>query len=119
MPRPKLSCPESSDTGAYKLSWGESGRDLYTVFETGPDNQRRVLYEGSDGATTVSGRTEGLYTYEAHGTSPGARSSCEVDVAPPSLALAFSLFAVGLLVTASTVALIIWGHRRHRRNEIG
>lgn len=113
----RLDCPETSDTGAFRISWTDDG--VHTLIEQAPGGGSRPIYEGPDTATTVSGREPGIYQYTVHGASPGASAHCEVEVAPPSLTLALALFCAGLGITAATVALIIWGHRRHERGEIG
>ncbi len=118
-----LSCPAAAnDTGAYRLSWeGPEGAE-YRLTESAGDGSR-IVYEGPDTASTVTGRDEGTYTYRlevlAPGGTPGSSTSCTVDVAPPALSLAFGLFGLGLVICLATVTLITRGHRRHRRGELG
>ena len=82
----------------------------------------KTLYEGPDLASTVTGRAEGTYAYQVAvvgAAGPRWSASCHVEVAPPSLGLAFGLMAIGLLVVLATITLIVRGHRAHRRGEIG
>jgi hypothetical protein len=121
---PTLTCPaDPSTTGAYQLSWQGSGGAEFQLEERGEAGDFEILYSGPDVASTVTGRGEGEYTYrvtELVAEGPGATSEpCVVAVEPPSLGLALALFAVGLAVTGSTVALILRGHAAHRRGEIG
>jgi hypothetical protein len=114
------SCPELSDTGAYRIAWPdapvEEGQTV-RVEENGA-----LLYEGIEDATTVSGRPAGQYIYRVgvvdSAGDPSWLESCRVTVSPPSLGLAFSLFGVGLLVFAATLLVVVRGHRAHRRGEL-
>jgi hypothetical protein len=118
----ELACPTApNDTGAYRLAWQGPEGAVYRLTETAGEAPR-TLYEGPDLATTVTGRTAGLYTYRLETLSPAAgpdAASCVVEVAPPPLALAFGLFGVGLALCLATISLIVRGHRRHRRGELG
>jgi hypothetical protein len=112
MPGPNLSCPESSDTGAYRIAWTAAEGSSVRVEENA-----ELLYEGRDLAATVSGRPAGQYVYRAVVVEDGGglgpwSESCTVVVSPPSLALAFALFGVGLVVFLSLVAVVVRGHRR-------
>lgn len=118
-----LSCPAAAnDTGAYRLSWQGPEGATFRLTET-DGAASRVLYEGPDVASTVTGRPAGSYTYRleilSSGGTPGSATSCLVDVAPPSLSLAFALFGVGLGICLATIGLIGRGHRRHRRGALG
>ena len=119
MPDLTLSCPSStSTTGAYRLSWtGEEGTTFQLV-ENGD-----VLYQGTETATTVSGRPEGDYVYQVSILGAEGATSwsdpCEVTVTPPPLELAFGLFGLGLAVFVAVAITILRGHRAHRRGGIG
>lgn len=118
-----LSCPAvANDTGAYRLSWGGPEGAEYRLTESAGDSGR-IVYEGADTASTVTGRDQGTYTYRLEVLEPGGTTasptSCTVEVAPPPLALAFGLFGLGLFICLATVTLVTRGHRRHRRGELG
>ena len=73
--------------------------------------------------STVTGRREGDYHYQVGVLQDGKVShwseGCTVLVRPYSLSLAFTFFAFGLVVTLATIALVVKGHRAHRRGELG
>lgn len=113
-----LDCPGStSDTGAYRIAWtGLGDGDVVRLEENGA-----VLYEGNQAATTVSGRPAGDYVYRIGVVEAGNvawADECTISVAPPPLALAFFLFGVGTVVFASLLAVVVRGHRAHRRGEL-
>lgn len=114
-----LACPsEASATGAYRLSWEDVAGARFRLTEGDA-----VLYEGDQAATTVSGRPAGTYAYrlvavDAAGAETVA-GSCIVAVAPPSPALTAGLMGAGFVVFAATTALVLRGHRAHRRGELG
>jgi hypothetical protein len=106
----ELHCPSRpSDTGAYRIAWsGAHGRPVRV------EENETPLYQGVDDATTVSGRPSGEYVYRialAESGDPRWAATCTVQVSPPSLTLAFSLFGVGLVVFLALVAVIVRGHR--------
>lgn len=110
---------ESSDTGSYRLSWS-SGGDLEVTLEeaTRADfADARTLYRGVDGATVVSGRFDGVYHYRARRGAGAWSAPVAVTVAHHPLAEALAYLAVGAVVFVATVALIVGGHLRHRREH--
>jgi hypothetical protein len=117
---PTIQCPEDpSNTGAYRISWKGSDGAVYRLEENGVR-----LYQGPHDASTVTGREAGIYDYrvgildDAGQEVQSWSQSCRVEVAPPSLALALTLFSLGLVVFLSTLILIVRGHRKHRRGEL-
>jgi hypothetical protein len=132
MAAPTITCPEGAGTlegasrgGDYQISWsGSEGASFRLVeLEAGaPIDSSVVLYEGPQRASTVTGRAEGDYGYavaELGGDQALWSEICQVKVRPYPLTLAFTFFAFGLLVTLATVALIVRGHRAHKRGAIG
>jgi len=118
-----VQCPGGSDTGAFRIAWQGPDGATFRLVEQSPHGGEKTLYEGSELASTVSGRGAGVYSYRVGVAQPGAVASwsapCTVQVAPPSFALALSFFATGLLICAATIFVIIRGHRAHRRGELG
>ena len=114
---PTLECPGgASDTGAYRIAWSGADGSPVRLEENGS-----IVYEGSQDATTVSGRPAGEYVYRVGVVRDGGVSwadACTVTVAPPSLALAFTFFGMGLAVFASLLVVVVRGHRAHRRGEL-
>lgn len=110
---------ETSDTGSYQLTWSAEGPRAVTVQEaTRADfSDASTLYRGGDGATVVSGRFDGVYHYRARRGAGPWSDPIEVTVAHHSLTEAFAYLGVGAIVFLATVALILGGHRRHRREH--
>lgn len=125
-----ITCPSGADTpegaskgGDYALSWiGPKGGEFQLV-ETPAGGEPLTLYQGQELGSAVTGRAEGDYQYNVglveHGQVTTWSEPCRVLVTPYSLPVAFSFFAFGLIVTLSTIALVVSGHRAHRRGEIG
>lgn len=135
-----LTCPGgdtpegANETGAFVLSWKGADGAQYRLVEAPTRDALttgRVLYEGPDVATTVTGRTEGPHWYAvgrlepstADAPSPsvvGAWSEpCLVLVRPYPLEVAGIFFAFGLVVSVATALLVVRGHRAHKRGSIG
>ena len=74
----------------------------------------QLVYEGPNTATTLTGRVEGTYVYVVEAGETQS-DPCAIEVAPPSLGLAFGLFAIGLVVFAATLAVILFGSGATRR----
>lgn len=124
-----VTCPEGTDTeedanrdGAYKISWDVPEGVTTRLIETSAGGVVTV-YEGPDHATTITGRREGDYLYQLaivrDGLALDPGQGCLVKVRPYPIEVAFAFFAAGLLVTLLTAALVVVGHRAHRRGELG
>lgn len=116
-------CPGApSDTGAFRLSWTGGDNATYRV-EQVDHGKSTLIYQGPDTATTITGQREGKVSYRVGVVDNGRVSAwsktCTVRVQPPATWLAFTLFAVGALVTLCTIIAIVRGHRAHRAGEIG
>lgn len=113
--------PERSSDGVFQLEWTRPGR-VRIEQATRPDfGDAVVVYEGADRATTVTGRVDGLYHYRLIALDPLDASagdeahhaaSLQVEVSHHPLSRALAFFALGFLVFASTVVLIVQGDRR-------
>ncbi|SEQ49052.1 hypothetical protein SAMN05421693_13615 [Ectothiorhodospira magna] len=106
--------------GYYQLRWGLEGADgtLYRLEESRYDDFRqvRVLYEGADRATVISGRSDGIFHYRVRATvADGGHSPWSeplmVTVAHHSLGQALTLFLTGAVVFLATIALIVTGRK--------
>jgi hypothetical protein len=124
-----IACPAGADTaegarksGDYAIGWSGPEGANYRLVEHAADG-KDILYEGPQLGSTVTGRLEGDYHYEVGLLEGGDvthwSERCTVKVDPYPLSLALTFFAFGLVVTVATVALVIRGHRAHRRGEIG
>lgn len=126
MAKPKIQCPAApSDTGAYHISWEGPEEGSFRLVErpSAESKDGTLLYEGTEKASTITGREEGVYWYQVgllvEEDSLLWSEPCQVRVEPPPLWLAAFLFSVGVLICLATVALIVRGHRAHRRGELG
>lgn len=124
-----VTCPQGAGTdeganrsGAYAISWEAPEGVVTRLTETSAQGVV-TLYEGPDRATSVTGRKEGDYHYQVAQVRDGlaleASAGCRVLVRPYPLEVAVGFFAVGMAVTLLTVALVVHGHRAHKRGEIG
>jgi hypothetical protein len=108
----EISCPPAiSETGAFRISWDGSEGAIFELRENG-----EIIYQGGESATTVTGRPAGVYGY-AVATAAVESEPCVVEVAPPSLGFAFTLFGIGFVVFVCTLVLILRGHRATRDEE--
>lgn len=126
-----LTCPAGAETaegaqsrgGDYALSWTGPPGATFRLVELPGSGDLATRYEGPELGTTITGRTEGHYEYRVGVVHDGDVTQwsepCTMRVEPYPLSLALTFFAFGLVVTAATAAVIIVGHRAHRRGEIG
>lgn len=108
--------PSHSTDGVYQLEWTGTG-PVRIDESTRPDFRGAVaIYEGTDRATTLSGREDGLYHYRLVLLDRAARDgsgppSIQVEVAHHPLSRALGFFTLGLVVFMSTVGLVVFGDR--------
>lgn len=112
--------------GYYTLSWSaDEGGNEPPVFQLVESRSRafeqsKVIYEGIDLATTMSGVPDGTYHYRVRVVSEGGGEPASwsnvhtVVVDHHSLGRAFAFLAIGLVVFSATVAMIVAGHRTER-----
>lgn len=79
----------------------------------------RLIYEGKDRATVLSGMSNGRRTYRvgivgADGAVTHWSAPLEVSVTHHSISRALTFFAIGAIVFGATLILIIAGARRYR-----
>ncbi|MEQ9324400.1 MAG: hypothetical protein RIF41_34875 [Polyangiaceae bacterium] len=128
-PADVVTCPAGADTeeganrsGAYRIAWDAPEGVVTRLTETSARGVT-TLYEGPDHATTITGRGGGDYHYQVaqvrDGLAREASSGCRVLVRPYPIEVALGFFGVGLTVTLLTVALVVVGHRAHKRGDIG
>jgi len=122
-----ITCPDGADTeagasrsGDFPIQWSGPEGAIYRLIEhAGPPVTQTTLYEGSQKASTVTGRPRGDYRYQVGIVRDGDvvqwSSTCEVQVRPYPLAMAFTFFGLGLVVTLATVLVVLLGHRVHKR----
>lgn len=133
-----LTCPTgegasaTNETGAFVLRWTGALGARFRLVEASSEGAvpgGEVIYEGPQLASTVTGRPRGEYWYSVAELQPGAAGKeasvtrwsepCQVRVEPYPLEVAGLFFAFGLVVSAATIALVVRGHRAHRRGLLG
>ncbi len=106
-----------STEGYFQLRW-EAAEPIRLVESDSRDfRDARVVYEGPDTATVLSGKPDGVYHYRIEsiaGRTP-IGEPVSVTVAHHSLARALAFFAVGAVVFLATLALIVLGNRTPAR----
>lgn len=99
-----------SNEGYYQLSW-ESEEPIQLVEASSADfSDARVLYTGTDTGRVVSGKPDGTWYYRLE-SADGARvlsGPATITVRHHSLTKAFSFFALGAIVFAATLGLILF-----------
>lgn len=119
---------EEATSGYYVLSWqaAETSEDTAPRFlleeAESPDfSDSQILYRGSDQSRFVSGKPDGRYYYRVKPLEPQSTDwsdSVEVEVDHHSLGRALTFFTIGLVVFGSTLALILLGGKRHRKERL-
>ncbi|WP_040405905.1 hypothetical protein [Ectothiorhodospira sp. PHS-1] len=111
---------QTARAGYYQLRWGleEADGAIYRLEESRATDfqEARVLYEGADRATVISGRGDGTFHYRVQATlADDSRSDWSppltVEVRHHALHQALTLFGVGAVVFLATIALIVTGRR--------
>ncbi len=128
LPLPELKVDNALATaGYYRLEWRlpavTSDDDMRYVVQEAQDNRFHdaiTLYEGPDLAMVLSGREDGLRYYRVRaskGDQPLSQwsESISVETRHHSLLRALAFFAIGALVFAATLVLILRGPREQGR----
>ena len=116
------SSDELATGGYYRLTW-ENGPDA-SAFQlqesrSAEFTQAKVIYQGGDLASVISGRSNGEYHYrirqvDEEGSPVSAWSeSLQVTVEHHPLGRAFVFFTIGLVVFVITLVAIMRGSRKH------
>lgn len=105
--------PSTSSDGVYQLSWASDGTVVVEESRDEAFRDARVLYRGTDLATTVTGRSDGVYFYRLRRVEGGDASApvLRVVVAHHPLSRALAFFGLGAVVFGSTVVLVVRGSR--------
>lgn len=99
-----------SNEGYYQLTW-EADEPIRLVESTRPDfASKSVVYSGSDTGHVASGKPDGTWYYrlESEDGSSVLSETSTITVRHHSLRRAFSFFALGGLVFAATLGLILF-----------
>ncbi|MGW8246714.1 MAG: fibronectin type III domain-containing protein [Acidiferrobacterales bacterium] len=116
---PKLDSDSSlSSAGYYQLHWANQHAGSFVLEEAKkPDfTDARILYQGPDTATLVSGRKNGTYFYRVRGEDAGNdwSNSVQVKVVHHPLSRALLFFSLGALVFLATLTMVIRGNLTHK-----
>lgn len=101
-----------SNDGRVKLIWGSRGDTYQYVLQQATDNefkQVKIIYEGPDRASFVSGLNDGTYYYRVKAKQGDWSETLVVEVKHHSLSLALSLFGLGAVVFMLTVLVVVRG----------
>lgn len=116
--RPELNSDMALSTAGYfRLSWhDEAGADFkLEQAQSGDFGNARLLYQGQDQATVISGLANGHYYYRVGNTATGQWSDpLEVEVKHHGLARAFGFFTLGAVMFLATLGVLVFGSRRQR-----
>jgi hypothetical protein len=116
--RPQLGSDMTLSTAGYfRLNWeDEAGADFKLEQAPSSDfNDARVLYQGQDKATVISGLANGHYFYRVGNTGTGQWSDpLEVEVKHHSLTRAFAFFSLGAAMFLATLGVLVFGSRRQQ-----
>ncbi|SEL01703.1 hypothetical protein [Ectothiorhodospira marina] len=123
-PKPDLeSTSDLARAGYYQLRWSldEGEVDRFRLEEATADDfsDARIFYEGADGATVISGRSNGTFHYRVRarmedGSQTEWSDAQRVEVKHHSIAQAFGIFTLGGLVFVATAGIIAFGTRANR-----
>jgi hypothetical protein len=116
---PKLeSDSNASNAGYYQLHWANKNAGTFVLEESmKPDfADAKILYQGPDTATLVSGRKNGTYYYRVRAAITGGdwSNAVQVKVTHHPLTRAFLFFSLGALVFIATLTMVIRGNLTHR-----
>ncbi|MET0066643.1 MAG: fibronectin type III domain-containing protein [Candidatus Thiodiazotropha sp.] len=110
---------QTSNDGRANLSWNLEGDAEVQIQQAGNPgfSAARVLYQGTDRASVVTGLPDGAYHYRGRWVYPDGSTSpwgeaVTLQVTHHSLMRAGLFFAVGALVFIATTLLILTGNRR-------
>ncbi|ANB03922.1 hypothetical protein ECTOBSL9_2846 [Ectothiorhodospira sp. BSL-9] len=123
-PKPDLeSTTDLARAGYFQLRWSldEAEVDHFRLEEATDEDfsDARVFYEGADGASVISGRSNGTFHYRVRaqlddGTQTDWSETQSVEVRHHSIAQAFGIFTLGGVVFLATAAVIAFGTRANR-----
>lgn len=97
---------DGTSAGYVTLGWDGGARKI-ELQRLDPDDGWRTVYEGTDGASTLSGLDDGVHTFRARaGPSGGWGDPLEVTVAHHPLSRALGFFAAGAFMFVVLLACI-------------
>ena len=122
---PELSTStDISTAGYFQLNWqGQNSSSLYQLEESANAqfSTTKLIYEGHDTASVISGRSNGKYLYRVREINTESKISGEwsepvrISVEHHSLTKALGFFFIGLIVFVSTLLAIVRGSKQISR----
>jgi hypothetical protein len=112
-----IASPTPSRDGVFQLTWPDRGTVILEEAHRPDFSDAQPIYEGTDTATTLSGKADGDYYYRVRATLGDASRADEVrvEVRHHPLSRAFAFFSLGAAVFIATVILIAYGGRLEER----
>jgi len=110
-----------STAGYFQLNWqGQKASSLYQLEESANAQftTTKIIYEGHDTASIISGRSNGEYLYRVREIDTNSKIASEwstpitISVKHHSLSRALGFFFIGLIVFISTLIAIVRGSKR-------
>lgn len=106
--------PERSTDGGFTLAWEADAAVQLEQASVADEADARILYQGHDTSTVVSGLPDGEYRFRLRAVGADQWSDvATVTVEHHCLARAFGFFAVGAVVFLVLIATIVRGSVRH------
>lgn len=103
--------PDLATDGVYQLSWVADGEVRLEEARDPGFADARTVYTGSDGATVLTGRSDGVYHYRLFAGETLRAGPARAEVVHHSLGRALAFFAVGGFVFLATSLLVVRGNR--------
>jgi hypothetical protein len=115
--------PTTSTDGVAQLTW-ESPGDAEVTLQSSMNRdfaRPKILYVGRDGATTLTGLSDGDYFYRVgidSGKADGTQWSdvVHLEVRHHPMSRAWLFFSVGVLVFAGVLIMVVAGARHHGKH---
>ncbi len=103
-------------SGHVRLDWVSEEGERFTLEQATSGNfqDARVIYEGPDKASFISGLKNGVYYFRIKSDGGDWSDQVKAVVEYQSLSLAFSLFTVGAVVFIFTTLVIIRGSQKYK-----
>ena len=112
---------ETASAGYFRLSWSENGSGDFILQEAQDPTftQARLLYQGPDSASLISGRPNGDYYYRIRyadnsDTTAAWSNVVKVVVEHHPLSRAILFFTLGACIFIATLIVVISGNRKHQ-----
>ncbi|WCL53860.1 hypothetical protein [Gimibacter soli] len=107
---------DGRSAGYATLAWPVVEGNSFLLEEYEGD-EWRIIYEGGDRATTLSGLADGDYRFRLSADNGPPGPEFGLTVAHHPLSRAFGFFAAGAVMLAVLVVLLVVGTQRHEDGE--